>query len=46
MKVDVVPSKRDVFDLSMGQLLSPIPLDERYPPFRVASAAEMILFKL
>jgi hypothetical protein len=46
MKVDVVLSKRDAFDLSMCQLVSPLTLDERYPPFRVASASEMILFKL
>lgn len=46
MKVDVVLSKRDAFDLSMGQLVSPLPLDERYPAFPVASAAELILFKL
>jgi hypothetical protein len=46
MKVDVVLSKRDAFDISMRQLVSPRTLDERYPPFRVASASEMILFKL
>jgi hypothetical protein len=46
MKVDVVISKRDAFDISMRQLVSPRTLDERYPPFWVASASEMILFKL
>jgi hypothetical protein len=46
MKVDVVLSKRDAFDTSMRQLVSPSSLDERHPPFRVASASEMILFKL
>ena len=30
----------------MRQLVAPYTLDERYPPFRVASASEMILFKL
>ncbi len=46
MKVDVVLTKRDAFDASMCQLTTQHRLDNRYPPFQLASASEMILFKL
>ena len=46
MKVDVVLPKQDAFDTSMRQLVAHHTLDERYPPFLLASACEMILFKL
>jgi hypothetical protein len=46
MKVDVILPQADGFDTAMHQLISLYTLDERYPPFRVASACEMILFKL
>jgi hypothetical protein len=46
MKVDVVLPKRDVFAPSMRQLIRGYTLDERYPPIQLASATEMILFKL
>ncbi len=46
MKVDVVLPKRDAFAPSMRQLIRGYTLDERYPPFQLTSATEMILFKL
>ncbi len=46
MKVDVVLPKRDAFDTSIHQLIAHHTLDDRYPPFRLALASEMILFKL
>jgi hypothetical protein len=46
MKVDVVLTKRDAFAASMHQLIAQHTLDDRYPLFRLASASEMILFKL
>jgi hypothetical protein len=46
MKVDVVLSKQDAFDTFMRQLVTPHRVDDHYPPFRLASASEMILFKL
>jgi hypothetical protein len=46
MKVDVVFPKRDAFATSMRQLIRGYTLDERYPPFQLASATEMILFKV
>lgn len=46
MKVDVVFPKRDAFAASMGQLIGGYTLDERSPPIRLASAAEMLLFKV
>lgn len=46
MKVDVILPKREVFDIRMRQLVSPHILDENAPPICLASACEMILFKL
>jgi hypothetical protein len=46
MKVDVVLSKHEAFDTFMRQLISGHTLDERYPPIQLASATEMILFKV
>ncbi len=46
MKVDVILLKRGAFDTCMHQLVSQHPLDENTPPIRLASACEMILFKL
>jgi hypothetical protein len=46
MKIDVVPSKQSAFDTAIRPLVTHHRLDEHAPPFRVASAAEMILFKL
>jgi hypothetical protein len=46
MKVDVVLPKHEPFDTFMRQLITCYTLDERYPPFQLASATEMILFKV
>ena len=46
MKVDVILQHADAFDTAMRQLVALYALDDRYPPFRVASTCEMILFKL
>jgi hypothetical protein len=46
MKVDVILPRPSAFETSMRPLVAPSTLDERYPPLRVASAYEMILFKL
>src|SRR6266566_3347776 len=46
MKVDVVFPKRDAFAPSMRQLIRGHTLDERYPPIQLASATEMLLFKV
>lgn len=46
MKVDVILPKREIFDTRMHQLVSPHTLDENAPPIWLASACEMILFKL
>jgi hypothetical protein len=46
MKVDVVLSKHEAFDTFMRQLIACSTLDERYPPIHLASATEMILFKV
>jgi hypothetical protein len=46
MKVDVVFPKREAFATSMRQLIRGYTLDERYPPIQLASATEMILFKM
>jgi hypothetical protein len=46
MKIDVVLSKREAFDTSMRQLVRCHTLDERHPPIPLASATEMILFKM
>ncbi len=46
MKIDVILPKRSAFDVAMLSLVAPYALDERYPPFQMVSAPEMILFKL
>jgi hypothetical protein len=46
MKIDVVIPTFDAFDTAMRPLVPEYVLDERYPPLRVASVYEMILFKL
>jgi hypothetical protein len=46
MKVDVVLPKPEAFDTFMRQLIRCFTLDERYPPIQVASATEMLLFKV
>lgn len=46
MKVDIVLPSLGTFDIAMKQLVAPMVLDERYPAYPVASASEMILFKL
>ncbi|GHO65109.1 hypothetical protein KSC_040010 [Ktedonobacter sp. SOSP1-52] len=45
-KVDIIVPRCTAFDASLSQLVTRYVLDERYPPFPVASASEMILFKL
>lgn len=46
MKVDVVFPRRDAFASSMRQLIRCSTLDEGYPPIPLASATEMLLFKV
>lgn len=46
MKVDVVFPKRDTFTTSMRPLIRGYTLDEHYPPIPLASATEMLLFKV
>jgi len=46
MKVDVVLPKPEAFDTFMRQLIKYYTLDERYPPIPIASATEMLLFKV
>lgn len=46
MKIDMVIPRRDTFDEAMLPLVASHTLDTRYPPFQLASAAEMLLFKL
>lgn len=46
MKVDVVFPKRDAFASSMRPLIRGYTIDERYPPIPLASATEMLLFKV
>lgn len=46
MKVDVILPQAAAFDTALRQHVARYTLDERYPPFWVASACEMILFKL
>ena len=46
MKVDVILPHVFAFDTAMRQQVARYTLDERYPPFCVASACEMVLFKL
>jgi hypothetical protein len=46
MKIDVVLPKHEAFDTFMRQLVRCHAVDERYPPIQVASATEMLLFKV
>jgi hypothetical protein len=46
IKVDIVLPSLEPFDTAMKQLVAPVILDDRYPAYPVASASEMILFKL
>jgi hypothetical protein len=46
LKVDVIPPRPSLFETAMHPLVVTYTLDERYPSVRVASASEMILFKL
>jgi hypothetical protein len=46
LKVDVIPPRPSAFETAMRPLVAAYTLDERYPPVRVASASEMILFKM
>jgi hypothetical protein len=46
MKVDVILTRREAFDTSMYRLVGQHTLDENAPPIWLASACEMILFKL
>jgi hypothetical protein len=46
LKVDVILPRPSAFETAMRPLVAVYMLDERYPPVRVASAPEMILFKL
>lgn len=46
MKIDVIIPKQSTFDTAMRSLVTPQVLDKRYPPILVASAVEMLLFKL
>jgi hypothetical protein len=46
MKVDIVLPRCETFDTAMKPLVAPLVLDEHYPAYPVASASEMILFKL
>jgi hypothetical protein len=46
MKVDVVLPKPEAFDTFMRQHIKCSTLDERYPPIPLASAIEMLLFKV
>jgi len=46
MKVDVLLPQGAAFDTAMRRLVALYTLDERYPPFRVASVCEMLLVKL
>jgi hypothetical protein len=46
MKIDVIIPKQSKFDTAMRSLVTPQVLDKRYPPILVASAVEMLLFKL
>jgi hypothetical protein len=45
-KIDLIIPHAGAFDEVMHQQLVPHVLDERYPPVRIASAPEMILWKL
>jgi hypothetical protein len=46
IKVDLIFQKATAFDQAMHPLVNHVVIDERYPPLRIASATEMILFKL
>lgn len=46
IKVDIIVPRRTPFDLAMARLIEMHLLDERYRAFPVASAVEMILWKL
>ena len=46
LKVDVIQPRPSPFETAVRPLVAAYTLDERYPPVRVASACEMILFKL
>lgn len=46
LKVDVILPRPSAFETAMRPLVAAYTLDEREPPVRVASACEMILFKL
>ncbi len=46
LKVDVIQPRPSPFEIAVRPLVAAYTLDERYPPVRVASACEMILFKL
>jgi hypothetical protein len=46
LKVDVILPRPSAFETAMRPLVAAHTLDECYPPVRVASACEMILFKL
>ena len=46
MKLDLLLPHSTAFDHAMLSLITASPLDERYPPFPMASAEEMIVFKL
>lgn len=46
MKVDLIFPKTDAFNTSMRQCVGRHTLRDGYPPFPIASASEMILFKL
>lgn len=46
LKIDVIVPQREDFDLAMAQFIEMQLLDEHHAPFPVASATEMILWKL
>jgi hypothetical protein len=46
LKVDVIQPRPSPFETAVRPLVAAYTLDERYPPVLVASACEMILFKL
>ena len=45
-KLDLIVPQPTAFDEAMFPLVHVSPLDERYPPFPMASTSEMIVFKL
>ena len=46
MKLDLIVPPPTAFDHAMLSLMTASPLDERFPPFPMASTEEMIVFKL